>query len=400
MPLIKANGVELFYDLDRPGRGARRRLLEFARHHAGNVGRAGARPCAATIAACATTPAATAARRPSTGRPAIDDLAGDLAGLLDGLGIDKAHLVGLSLGGMTAQAFAARYPQRRRPPGADGDLRPSAAAGRLWNERATLVRDKGMKAIVEAVWRAGSRRHVALSARARRSPVRDRFLAIDPRRLCRRVPCHPRHGPARRHRRHQGADPHPGRRRRSGDAPRDGGGYRARIPGAEMVVLRGRRIFSRSSSPTSVNPQLLRLPRPRVGGERATPAAASASRPGSPIARACSASSMCSARSTRPAASRMPWQDFITRTAWGEIWGDPRIPRKTRSCRDACHDGGLHREEEFKLHVRPALRTASRSTNCSRCCCRPPSMPACRRPTRRFAGCARSSARRPIRRAI
>src|SRR4051794_16959245 len=46
-------------------------------------------------------------------RPAsIDDLAGDLAALLDALGIDKAHVLGLSLGGMTAQSFAVRYPQR------------------------------------------------------------------------------------------------------------------------------------------------------------------------------------------------------------------------------------------------------------------------------------------------
>src|SRR5689334_25386044 len=37
---------------------------------------------------------------------AIADLAGDLAGLLDALSIGRAHLVGLSLGGMTVQALA------------------------------------------------------------------------------------------------------------------------------------------------------------------------------------------------------------------------------------------------------------------------------------------------------
>src|SRR3954451_17549296 len=46
-------------------------------------------------------------------RPAsIADLAGDLAGLLDALAIPKAHIVGLSLGGMTAQAFALANPER------------------------------------------------------------------------------------------------------------------------------------------------------------------------------------------------------------------------------------------------------------------------------------------------
>jgi 3-oxoadipate enol-lactonase/4-carboxymuconolactone decarboxylase len=51
-----------------------------------------------------------------------------------------------------------------------------------------------------------------------------------------------------------------------------------------------------------------------------------------------------------------PWQDFITRTAWGEIWGDPTLPWKTRSMLTLVMMVALHREEEFKLHLRPALK--------------------------------------------
>lgn len=51
-----------------------------------------------------------------------------------------------------------------------------------------------------------------------------------------------------------------------------------------------------------------------------------------------------------------PWQDFITRYAWGEIWGDPTLPWKTRSLVTLSLMVALGREEEFKLHVRPALR--------------------------------------------
>jgi 3-oxoadipate enol-lactonase/4-carboxymuconolactone decarboxylase len=52
----------------------------------------------------------------------------------------------------------------------------------------------------------------------------------------------------------------------------------------------------------------------------------------------------------------MPWQDFITRMAWGEVWGDATIPWKTRSMVTLGLMIALGREEEFKLHVRPALR--------------------------------------------
>ena len=50
-----------------------------------------------------------------------------------------------------------------------------------------------------------------------------------------------------------------------------------------------------------------------------------------------------------------PWQDFITRYAWGEIWGDETLPWKTRSVVTLAIMVALGREEEFKLHVRPAL---------------------------------------------
>ena len=44
----------------------------------------------------------------------LEDMADDVAGLLDGLHVGSAHVVGASMGGMIAQTFAIRHPSRTR----------------------------------------------------------------------------------------------------------------------------------------------------------------------------------------------------------------------------------------------------------------------------------------------
>jgi 3-oxoadipate enol-lactonase len=80
----------------------------------------------------------------------IDDLTDDLVRLLDRLEVQRAHVVGLSLGGMTAMRLAARAPERvnrlallctatHLPPAAD------------WRARATTVRTHGSAAVATPV---------------------------------------------------------------------------------------------------------------------------------------------------------------------------------------------------------------------------------------------------------
>lgn len=48
----------------------------------------------------------------ATGAYSIADMADDIVGLLDGLGIARAHILGISMGGMICQEFAIRHPER------------------------------------------------------------------------------------------------------------------------------------------------------------------------------------------------------------------------------------------------------------------------------------------------
>jgi len=53
-------------------------------------------------------------RQPVQAPYLLSDMASDTAGLLDSLGIDAAHIVGASMGGMIAQQFAIEHPRRAR----------------------------------------------------------------------------------------------------------------------------------------------------------------------------------------------------------------------------------------------------------------------------------------------
>ena len=51
-----------------------------------------------------------------------------------------------------------------------------------------------------------------------------------------------------------------------------------------------------------------------------------------------------------------PFQDFITRFAWGDVWGRPGLDRRTRSCITVALLAALGQAGELAVHLRGALR--------------------------------------------
>jgi 4-carboxymuconolactone decarboxylase len=51
-----------------------------------------------------------------------------------------------------------------------------------------------------------------------------------------------------------------------------------------------------------------------------------------------------------------PWQEFITRYAWGGAWSRPGLDRRTRSAITLAALVSIRAENEIGMHVRAALR--------------------------------------------
>lgn len=81
----------------------------------------------------------------------LDELADDVKGLFDALGIRRTHWIGLSMGGMIGETFALKYPgifaslvladtTSKRPPN----------AAQMWGERVAIARARGMAPLVDS----------------------------------------------------------------------------------------------------------------------------------------------------------------------------------------------------------------------------------------------------------
>ena len=351
MPKLAVNGVEFFYDLTGP-EGApavvfsnsvgctlemwddvvgeiagRYRCLRYdTRGH----GRSGSADTAITI----------------------DDLAADVVAFLDELKIDRVHFVGLSLGSMTGLALASRDSGRL------AGLVAMATTAHLppvdfWLNRAATVRASGPEAVIETIiprWFTAPFIQRAPKAVDR---VRKGFMTIDRAgyaRCCEAIG-------AMDLRSRVGAITAPTLVIAGADdpvtTPAMAEAVRAGIPGAEIVMVANAGHLLCIEQPKAVAAHLLVF-LDRHTGEGSMPD--DAFRKGLAVRKDVLGADHVDKSLKNAGTFGAPWQDFITRVAWGEIWGDPTLPRKTRSLVTLSMMIALHREEEFKLHLRPALK--------------------------------------------
>jgi 3-oxoadipate enol-lactonase len=80
----------------------------------------------------------------------LAQLTGDVVGLMDALRIERAHLCGLSMGGLTAMALAARHP-RRFGRVVLSNTAALIGSDAIWTPRAARARDEGMAALADGV---------------------------------------------------------------------------------------------------------------------------------------------------------------------------------------------------------------------------------------------------------
>jgi 3-oxoadipate enol-lactonase/4-carboxymuconolactone decarboxylase len=362
MPIIRANGVELNYRLEGPDDAP---VVAFSNSLGTTLAMWNAQVEALRPAfRCLRYDTRGHGGSPAVAEPfTIDDLADDLAGLLDALGIAKADIVGLSLGGMTGQALAVRRPEKvdRLVLVATSAYLPPAD---LWRERAEIVRNQGMEAIAANVigrWFTPANQGSEGAQQTRRRLVEE-ISAEGYARCCEAIGAMDLRGRLGAIRARtlvvSGAqDP---------ATPIAMGEEICRlVPGCKFVIvpdtahliaveqagaLTGHLAAFLDMSEPDLDAPASRRPAPPPADDGAGFAAGLANRRevlgAEHVERSLAAAGSFGA----------PWQDFITRYAWGEIWGDSTLPWKTRSIITLAITLALGREEEFKLHLRPALR--------------------------------------------
>jgi 3-oxoadipate enol-lactonase/4-carboxymuconolactone decarboxylase len=278
---------------------------------------------------------------------ALDDLVDDTVALLDRLGVATASVVGLSLGGMTALRLAAREPHRvdRLAVLCTSALLGPASA---WHERADTVRRQGVGAVAPAV----VERWFTDGLRAAHPEVIERMRAM--------VAATPAEGyaacceaiAAMDLRRDLPAVSAPtlaiAGAQDPATPPEHLEAVAAAVPGARLLVLPRAAHLASWEQAEAVNAALL----VHLSAGR-TDAARHAA--GMRVRRAVLGDAHVDRAVASTTALTAPFQDLITRYAWGDVWSREGLDRRTRSMLTLALLAALGHQKELAMHVRAAL---------------------------------------------
>lgn len=273
-------------------------------------------------------------------------LAADLAGLLDALNIRRAHLGGISIGGMIAQEFAATHPQRA----ASLILCDTAMAippVELWRERIATVRAQGIGAIEEAVLARWVTPGWVAAPEARGLRAMLRATSIDGYAGC-AAAIAAADLTARTSTLRTPAVVIVG----DGDLATPVAASQAlhgAISGSALIVIEGAAHIPTVEKPDAVTKAIVDFLTPRAEPYEAGLAVRKQVLGDAHVAR-----SFANATDFD-----RDFQRFITETAWGKIWTRPGLDRRTRSLLTLAITAALGREEEFKLHLRATRNTGA-----------------------------------------
>ncbi len=277
----------------------------------------------------------------------IAQLGRDMIGVLDAVGATTAHVAGLSIGGLVAQSIAHQAPERVTSL-VLCDTAMVIPPSEGWHNRAAMVRAKGMAAIAEPVMA----RWVTPSFAA--TPAASGLLAM----LLRTDP----EGYAGAAEAIAAAD-------LTADTSQlrlpalvivgdqdlatpvaSAQALAASIPDAKLVVLPGAAHIPTVEFPDAVTQAI---------GAFLTPAIDDYYEAGMAVRRQVLGAAHVDRASAGITDFDRAFQHFITRTAWGSVWTNPGLDRRTRSLLTLAMMAALGHHEELKLHIRASSNTGA-----------------------------------------
>lgn len=281
---------------------------------------------------------------PSPGPYTIGDLGTDVLDLLDHLGVERASLCGVSLGGMVALWVSVQYPERVERlvlACTAAELGPPEA----WTERAANVRSAGTvsglrDALIQRWFTAGFVQHHPEVAEL----VTTMLDSVDPDSYagcCEAIAVMDQRpdlaGVAAPTLVIAGADD-------PVTPPARALELQSGIPSAALSIIAGASHLANLEQPVAFTDALV----DHLAGR--------AVERGDAIRRRVLGDTHVERSAAAESRLGAPFTDFITRTAWGEIWTRPGLDLRTRSCITLAALTALGRLEELELHVDGARR--------------------------------------------